>query len=86
MDCTVLSQLILCQHHIPLAMARVKLMKNVVTSRRQPHSPLDNVQTPYNPIRYHRDNELVILMYMVHTQQNIILPKITVLFWTKTTM
>merc|ERR1712066_668793 len=33
------------------AMARVKLMKNIVSSRRQPHSPLDNVNTPYNPIR-----------------------------------
>jgi len=33
------------------AMARVNLMKNIVTSRRQPHSPLDNVNTPYNPIR-----------------------------------
>jgi len=32
-------------------MARVNLMKNIVTSRRQPHSPLDNVNTPYNPIR-----------------------------------
>ena len=39
-------------HFIP-AMARVKLMKNIVSSRRQPHSPLDNVNTPYNPIRYH---------------------------------
>merc|ERR1712142_891055 len=26
-------------------------MKNIVSSRRQPHSPLDNVNTPYNPIR-----------------------------------
>lgn len=33
------------------AMARVNLMKNIVTARRQPHSPLDNVNTPYNPIR-----------------------------------
>merc|ERR1719400_2208410 len=33
------------------AMARVNLMKNIVTSRRQPHTPLDNVNTPYNPIR-----------------------------------
>merc|ERR1712106_53163 len=33
------------------AMARVNLMKNIVSSRRQPHSPLDNVQTPYNSIR-----------------------------------
>jgi len=32
-------------------MARVNLMKNIVTSRRQPHSPLDNVNTPYNPVR-----------------------------------
>jgi len=32
-------------------MARVNLMKNIVTSRRQPHTPLDNVNTPYNPIR-----------------------------------
>jgi len=32
-------------------MARVNLMKNIVSSRRQPHSPLDNVQTPYNSIR-----------------------------------
>merc|ERR1712110_663908 len=33
------------------AMVRVNLMKNIVTSRRQPHTPLDNVNTPYNPIR-----------------------------------
>merc|ERR1712105_120503 len=33
------------------AMARVNLMKNIVTARRQPHSPLDNVNTPYNPVR-----------------------------------
>merc|ERR1712058_184798 len=33
------------------AMTRVNLMKNIVASRRQPHSPLDNVNTPYNPIR-----------------------------------
>merc|ERR1712200_86900 len=33
------------------AMARCNLMKNIVSSRRQPHSPLDNVNTPYNPIR-----------------------------------
>jgi hypothetical protein len=33
------------------AMARVKVMKTIVTDRRQPHSPLDNVNTPYNPIR-----------------------------------
>merc|ERR1719460_2024266 len=33
------------------AMARVNMMKNIVTDRRQPHSPLDNVNTPYNPIR-----------------------------------
>merc|ERR1712192_36304 len=33
------------------AMASVNLMKNIVTSRRQPHTPLDNVNTPYNPIR-----------------------------------
>jgi len=32
-------------------MTRVNLMKNIVASRRQPHSPLDNVNTPYNPIR-----------------------------------
>jgi len=32
-------------------MARCNLMKNIVSSRRQPHSPLDNVNTPYNPIR-----------------------------------
>jgi len=32
-------------------MARVKVMKTIVTDRRQPHSPLDNVNTPYNPIR-----------------------------------
>ena len=32
-------------------MARVNMMKNIVTDRRQPHSPLDNVNTPYNPIR-----------------------------------
>jgi hypothetical protein len=32
-------------------MARVNLMKNIVSNRRQPHSPLDNVNTPYNPIR-----------------------------------
>merc|ERR1711874_693072 len=28
-----------------------KQIKNIVSSRRQPHSPLDNVNTPYNPIR-----------------------------------
>merc|ERR1719264_776228 len=33
------------------AMARVNMMKNIVSDRRQPHSPLDNVNTPYNPIR-----------------------------------
>ena len=33
------------------AMTRVNMMKNIVTNRRQPHSPLDNVNTPYNPIR-----------------------------------
>merc|ERR1712013_507118 len=33
------------------AMARCNLMKNIVSSRHQPHSPLDNVNTPYNPIR-----------------------------------
>ena len=33
------------------AMARVNMMKTIVTDRRQPHSPLDNVNTPYNPIR-----------------------------------
>merc|ERR1711954_252003 len=33
------------------AKARCSLMKNIVSSRRQPHSPLDNVNTPYNPIR-----------------------------------
>jgi len=33
------------------AMARVNIMKNIVTDRRQPHSPLDNVNTPYNPVR-----------------------------------
>ena len=32
-------------------MTRVNMMKNIVTNRRQPHSPLDNVNTPYNPIR-----------------------------------
>jgi len=32
-------------------MARVNIMKNIVTDRRQPHSPLDNVNTPYNPVR-----------------------------------
>ena len=32
-------------------MARVNMMKTIVTDRRQPHSPLDNVNTPYNPIR-----------------------------------
>merc|ERR1719337_116743 len=26
-------------------------MKTIVSDRRQPHSPLDNVNTPYNPIR-----------------------------------
>jgi len=26
-------------------------MKKIVTNRRQPHSPLDNVNTPYNPVR-----------------------------------
>merc|ERR1712115_337339 len=30
------------------AMTRVNLMKKIVTNRRQPHSPLDNVNTPYN--------------------------------------
>merc|ERR1712242_517762 len=29
------------------AMARVNMMKTIVTDRRQPHSPLDNVNTPY---------------------------------------
>jgi len=33
------------------AMARVNLMKNIVTNRCQPHSPLDNVNTPHNPVR-----------------------------------
>merc|ERR1711944_206307 len=33
------------------AMARVNMMKTIVSDRRQPHSPLDNVNTPYNPIR-----------------------------------
>jgi len=33
------------------AMARCNLMKTIVTNRRQPHSPLDNVNTPYNPVR-----------------------------------
>merc|ERR1711875_101037 len=33
------------------AMARVNMMKTIVTDRRQPHSPMDNVNTPYNPIR-----------------------------------
>jgi len=33
------------------AMARVNVMKTIVQDRRQPHSPLDNVNTPYNPIR-----------------------------------
>ena len=32
-------------------MARVNMMKTIVSDRRQPHSPLDNVNTPYNPIR-----------------------------------
>jgi len=32
-------------------MTRVNLMKKIVSNRRQPHSPLDNVNTPYNPIR-----------------------------------
>jgi len=32
-------------------MTRVNLMKNIVSNRRQPHSPLDNVNTPYNPLR-----------------------------------
>jgi len=32
-------------------MARVNVMKTIVADRRQPHSPLDNVNTPYNPIR-----------------------------------
>jgi len=32
-------------------MARCNLMKTIVTNRRQPHSPLDNVNTPYNPVR-----------------------------------
>ena len=38
-------------HYILSAMARVNMMKTIVTNRRQPHSPLDNVNTPYNPIR-----------------------------------
>jgi len=33
------------------AMARVKLMKAIVTDRRQPHSPLDNNNTNFNAIR-----------------------------------
>jgi len=33
------------------AMARVKLVKAIVTDRRQPHSPLDNNNTAYNSIR-----------------------------------
>jgi hypothetical protein len=33
------------------AMARVKLMKDIVTDRRQPHSPTDNNTTPFNNVR-----------------------------------
>jgi len=33
------------------AMAGVNVMKTIVSNRRQPHSPLDNVNTPYNSIR-----------------------------------
>merc|ERR1712180_535296 len=33
------------------AMARVNVMKAIVTDRRQPHAPLDNVNTPYNSVR-----------------------------------
>ena len=43
--------LILAEKNSCLAMARVNMMKNIVSDRRQPHSPLDNVNTPYNPIR-----------------------------------
>merc|ERR1712173_509647 len=33
------------------AMAGVNVMKTIVGSRRQPHSPLDNVNTPLNSVR-----------------------------------
>jgi len=33
------------------AMARVNLIKSIVSDRRQPHTPLDNVNTPYNSVR-----------------------------------
>jgi len=33
------------------AMAGVNVMKSIVESRRQPHSPLDNVNTRYNSVR-----------------------------------
>jgi hypothetical protein len=33
------------------AMARVNMIKSIVSDRRQPHSPLDNVNTPYNSVR-----------------------------------
>jgi len=32
-------------------MARVNLIKSIVSDRRQPHTPLDNVNTPYNSVR-----------------------------------
>jgi len=33
------------------AMARCNLIKSIVSDRRQPHTPLDNVNTPYNSVR-----------------------------------
>jgi len=33
------------------AMSRVNVMKTIVSNRKQPHSPLDNVNTPYNSVR-----------------------------------
>jgi len=32
-------------------MAGVNVMKSIVSNRRQPHTPLDNVNTPYNSVR-----------------------------------
>merc|ERR1712042_242814 len=34
-----------------LAMAGVNVMKSIVQNRRQPHTPLDNVNTPLNSVR-----------------------------------
>ena len=52
-------------------MARVNLMKNIVTSRRQPHTPLDNVNTPYNPIRWacYRDDHWKVSYFVSQTAE-----------------